>query len=351
MPRRGPELSQGARDRICELRSLGWTPSKIKAKHPEWNINTIKTTIRREKERINNASKPRTGAPRKLTEDDRDHVYDIITHINPHIKHRDLLREVDHKVKERSIRALCYEMDRRKWLQKQRPMLTKEHAQKRLQWAIRHRRWTSIWWRRVRWTDECTVERGIGVQPIYTFTRPYEQERLGDVKEKRCGKGVKKMLWAGFGYNIRTGLVPLDGDESSKRKGVTARVIQALYEAFIPTFVGRDDIFMHDNARVYTAKLVVNHLHHEGINVMVWPPYSPDLNPIENLWAIMKRRIYHRYPWLEKAPDTEDTLQALIKAAQEAWHEIPDEVLNNASNGMPKRVEAIIKSGGWYTSK
>lgn len=47
------------------------------------------------------------------------------------------------------------------------------------------------------WSDECTVERGKGVEPIYTFTRPCDQVRLGDVKEVRgTGEGVSKMLWA-----------------------------------------------------------------------------------------------------------------------------------------------------------
>jgi transposase len=55
------------------------------------------------------------------------------------------------------------------------------------------------------------------------------------------------------------------------------------------------------------------------IKVIIWPPYSPDLNPIENLWAIMKAKIYDLYPELEHAPDNEDTLNALIEAAKEAW--------------------------------
>lgn len=350
-PPRGPELSQGQRDRICELRSLGWGPTRIHKHHPEIKLCTIKSTLQKEKKRDNNKSQSRSGAPRKLTEEDRDHIYDTINHTNPQIQHRDLLREVDNKIKTRSLRYLLRELGRRKWLQKRRPMLTAEHARKRLNWALHHQRWTSIWWRQVWWSDECTVERGIGIQPIWTFTRPCNQTKLGDVKEVRCGKGVKKMLWAAFSYNRRTGLVPLNGDEASKKKGVTGRVVRALYEAFLPEIIGPHDTFMHDNARVHTAKIVKESLAELRIKVMVWPPYSPDLNPIENLWAIMKRHIYQRYPWLEKAPDTIATLEALIKAAQESWHLISTEILRNASDGMPKRVEAIIAAEGWYTDK
>ena len=82
---------------------------------------------------------------------------------------------------------------------------------------------------------------------------------------------------------------------------------------------------------------------------MIWPPYSPDLNPIENLWAVMKVKIYQLYPWLEYAPDNQETLQALIQAAKEAWDAIDSAVLQNLCATMPHRVQAIIIADGWYT--
>ena len=40
---------------------------------------------------------------------------------------------------------------------------------------------------------------------------------------------------------------------------------------------------MHDNTPVYTAAIIQTILAELGVEVMIWPPYSPDLNPIENL--------------------------------------------------------------------
>jgi hypothetical protein len=121
------------------------------------------------------------------------------------------------------------------------------------------------------------------LQPVWTFLRPLEQLIQGDVKEKRCGKSVKKMFWAAFGYNIRTGLLSLDGDPESVRRGVTSRVIIEVYRAFLPTILEPNDIFMHDGASTHTAYIIGAILREMGIRVMVWPPYSPDLNPIKNL--------------------------------------------------------------------
>lgn len=291
MPRRGKEPDPQLRSRICELKSIGWGATRIHRQHPEIPLSTIKTTLRRESERKNCVSKPRSGCPRGLTEEQRDHLYDL-TMTDPHIKTRDMLEEVDYAVKERSIRNLLNEMGRRKWRQRCCPYLEESHAQKRLEWARSYEHFTPDDWTRVRWSDECTVERGAGIQPTWTFLRPREQLLEHDVQTRRTGKAVKQMLWAAFGEDVRTGLVPLDGDPEAPRGGVTSRVIRDLYQAFLPEFIGPNDIFMQDNAPVHTAYIVKQVLEDLHIQVMVWPPYSPDLNPIENLWAIMKQEIY-----------------------------------------------------------
>jgi hypothetical protein len=86
-----------------------------------------------------------------------------------------------------------------------------------------------------------------------------------------------------------------------------------------------------------------------GVEIMTWPPYSPDLNLIKNLWSLMKAEMYRLHPELEHAPDTEDTKYALIKATKEAWQDIDDLVLHRLSVTMPHRVKAVIEADGWYT--
>jgi hypothetical protein len=54
-------------------------------------------------------------------------------------------------------------------------------------------------------------------------------------------------------------------------------------------------------------------------------------------------------PWLEYAPDNQETLQALIQAAKEAWEAIDSAVLQNLCATMSHRVQAVIIADGWYT--
>ena len=49
-----------------------------------------------------------------------------------------------------------------------------------------------------------------------------------------------------------------------------------------------ENILLLDNSSVHTSKLALDTLKECGINYLFLPPYSPDLNPIELLWALMK---------------------------------------------------------------
>lgn len=66
--------------------------------------------------------------------------------------------------------------------------------------------------------------------------------------------------------------------------------IKKLFQGKNSTFV-----FQQDGAPPHTAIRTQVALDMEGINVLTWPPNSPDLSPIENVWAIIKERLSLRY--------------------------------------------------------
>lgn len=110
---RGPELDPQTRARLCELKSIGMSYNEIHKRYPHIPLSTITSTVRLEKQRQNNVSRPRAGAPRKLTEEQRDRIYELVTQ-DPYIKYKDLLAEVDHVVQTKSIKRLIRELGLRK---------------------------------------------------------------------------------------------------------------------------------------------------------------------------------------------------------------------------------------------
>ncbi len=61
-------------------------------------------------------------------------------------------------------------------------------------------------------------------------------------------------------------------------------------------FKDADFIFQQDLAPAHTAKSTKSWLNDHGVSVLDWPANSPDLNPIENIWGIVKRKMRNKRP-------------------------------------------------------
>ena len=84
--------------------------------------------------------------------------------------------------------------------------------------------------------------------------------------------------------------------------------------------------------------------------VMRWPPYSPDLNPIENLLAILKLELYRRYPYTKYLRGSAEKVKNVLKERLfKIWWAIGEDVLTRLVESMPERVQAVLEADGWYT--
>jgi transposase len=102
-----------------------------------------------------------------------------------------------------------------------------------------------------------------------------------------------------------------------------------------------DPTFLIDGASPHTAESTKQLLQSLGIaTVAAWPPNSPDLNPIENLWAWMKNRVYAQQY---------SSLDALKAAVLEAWDAVPASMLKNLMRSFNKRKQICAARGGDYT--
>ena len=121
-------------------------------------------------------------------------------------------------------------------------------------------------------------------------------------------------------------------------------------EENIPIIYEPGLLFIQDNAPIHTARKVRKWFNENSIDVLIWPPYSPDLNPIEHLWFRLKQLVYQVNPQIEQVKGDIDTVRdALWDALEQAWHLIEEDILDQLVDSMQRRVEAVIKAEGWYT--
>jgi hypothetical protein len=97
---------------------------------------------------------------------------------------------------------------------------------------------------------------------------------------------------------------------------------------------------LQDNDPKHKSKVVQRWLFSQGVQCIDFPPYSPDLNPIENLWNHLKCRVEKR-----NARDIEELEQHLT----EEWKATDKTFLSVLSHSMPKRCEAVVQNKGHKT--
>ncbi len=105
--------------------------------------------------------------------------------------------------------------------------------------------------------------------------------------------------------------------------------------------LGRMAVFQHDNDPKHTSKTTTALLKKLGVKVMDWPSMSPDLNPIEHLWGILKRKV-------EECKVS--NIHQLRDVIMEEWkRRTPVATCEALVNSMPKRVKAVLENNGDHT--
>lgn len=201
-------------------------------------------------------------------------------------------------------------------------MLTAIHKQKRVEWAQKH---LNDDWTRTLFSDETafqlfrnTVQRWYkGERPI----RPMPKDR------------TKILAWGGFCIVGKTSLFCF-------RRIMNAEFYVEILRNHVPQIdemLGDDWRFQQDNDPKHTSRLAREFLQNNVPEVIDWPSNSPDLNPIENLWQIVKSNVEKRMP---------KNLNDLEKFMTEEWNLIPESVILNLVNSMRPRCELIIENNG-----
>lgn len=158
------------------------------------------------------------------------------------------------------------------------------------------------------------------------------------------------MVWAAFGGFGSSQFIVMDRDPASKRGGFSAQSYLDGPLQELGSFYTPDLLFMQDNASIHTARVVKEQLAEWEISVIQWPPWSPDLNPIEHLWHILKSLLKSDYPELFNLPkDSQQLADAMEEALKQCWNMVPLVTKKTLWSKMRRRMQAVIRARGWYT--
>ena len=106
-----------------------------------------------------------------------------------------------------------------------------------------------------------------------------------------------------------------------------------LYKAYTNIYIGWE--FQQDNAKIHKSNKALLWFKHNKIRLFTHPPYSPNLNPIENIWSILKNRLNKRYNWRLLIIKKDKDVEAFKRIISEEWENIPQEIIDNCILSMP----------------
>lgn len=297
------------------------------------NESTIRHQIQKFKKTGNCSRKIGSGRPTKTNS--RQNAMIVSTALNNRkFTAREITNKLKLKVSHQTVRNRLHAAKIKSHIAVKKPCISSTNLKKRLEWAKAHRNWTIEQWNSVLFSDETQV-----------MLRQTCQRRVWRRKNERlkpdCMNPIVKhqksiMLWGCFSSKGVGELHMIDGKLNGQKYKLILK--NKMITSATAMFGEGEFKFQHDNSPIHTASVVKNYLRSQNIQLLKWPPQSPDVNPIENIWAEIKRRSKDRNP-----TNTDE----LFNIIQNEWNHLEPNYLNSLIQSMPTRCNEIIKNKGY----
>lgn len=333
-------LSEVERERVLVELKNGVSTRKVAAL-----VGTSQSSVVRLKKKSGiEVEKQKGGRPRCLSAREKKRCVSLLTEgrLKTATKTAAQLQEVTGKfVSAITVRRALREEGLAARVQWKKPLLKRKHVLARLRFAQKYENWTIEDWKHVIFSDEtkvnrfnsdgrswCWIREGEGIQP---------QQVCPTVKHG----GGSIMMWGcmtafGPGYAYR----------------IQGRMDRHLYKFILENFLWSTIqhycldpsklVFQQDNDPKHTSKLVQAWLASQEFQLLQWPAQSPDLNPMEHFWGVLKQRL--------------NQFSTPPQGIEELWERVSS-VCSNFSvedcmtlyNSMPRRIAAVLAAKGYWT--
>lgn len=221
--------------------------------------------------------------------------------------------------------------------------LSPENHHVHLAWALEHVNWTLEQWYNSLWTNETWVTSGF-------HTRTWVTHKTGEELDDTCLKTSPArrhgwMFWGSFHGKTKGPCLFWEKEWGS----ITS---QSYCERIVPIIDGYMHLMrnsncylqlMQDGAPGHASNDTIIELQSRHVFPIYWPPFSPDLNPIEMAWNWMKDWVQNQFP-----DDKDLSYDQLRQAVRASWDVIPEEYFEELIQSMQAHCQAVIAVDGGH---
>lgn len=304
----------------------------------EVNERTVRRIIENYKKRGSVETKKSPGRPRKLTDRDVRSMVSIV-HKNRRATLQDITKGLCTKVSRSTVRRTLGRLRIFSRAAVVKPHLTPKHKSARLLFAKKYKDWTAEEWREVVWTDESSFEVGKNFRKVRVWRTTEEKYHNSCLAPSFKSGRTSVMVWGAFVGSSMSNLVVIPPGQSK-----AVDFIDIVYKGELLGFLGTttNAFLMEDGAPIHRAKVSKDWRERHSIKTFQWPAQSPDLNPIENVWSILKNAVHRR----RIRPRT---VEDMLIALNEEWRAVSQIYLEKLINGMSERLKDVITNKGGHT--
>lgn len=324
---RGVHSTQSEKDFILNLKKNGKSIREI-AKILKCSRNKVFNAIHAKKIHETRGRKRKTSG--RL-----DQLIVRMSKKNPFKSSSEIKNELCAPVTSRTIRNRLIEAGMKARSPRKVPLLSTQNIKKRLLFANQHLSREN--WKNVLWSDETKIN--LFGSDGKMFVRRPKNKAFDSRYTKKTVKhgGGSIMIWGCFSSS---GVGPIFW---IKDKMCAVDYVEILKNQMLPFAEEEMPLtweFMQDNDPKHSSRLAKSWFLENNVRVLDWPSQSPDLNPIEHLWGVLKNKI-----GAHKAKNKQDLWQTI----QEAWYAIPPETCANLVESMQRRCKEVLQMKGAST--
>ena len=285
-----------------------------------------------------NESKSRSGRPKKTNERQRNSLVRNV-YQEPSISSNEILSQsLNYGISSRTIRRILYNKGLRSFRSRPKPLLTNRMLKSRLNFANEYKDMGNDFWDRVIYADESYFE--IKLSSLMNTIRRFKSSNpFSTLYTKKTVKHpLKIMIWGCFNSRGMGRFHICDGSRTSIKY---REVLENYLLSTIRDLNIENPILLDDSAKPHRTNLIKTWLTDNNIESIKWPGNSPDLNPIENLWAILKFKLRRR---------SINSKRKLIEEVIKIWnYEVDSQLLKDLSDSMQSRIKELLKNKGNVT--